>query len=156
MDFDRAWKSIAAGLCGSAAHSALMALKSWARILPGFEPYDDLQTLLTGFFGSSVHPVVPWVLSYFNGAVVLSFLFSHSYRRLPGNTTVTKGIVFGVAIWIAMGLTFFPMIGKGLFAIHAGFGIKPTLFTLIMVLTYSVTLSIVYSIFNSPKGNSPP
>jgi Na+/proline symporter len=155
MDFDHVWKSIAAGLCGSAAHSALMALKSWARILPSFQPYDDLQAVLTALVGSSVHPAVPWLLSYFNGSVVLGFLFGHFYRRLPGDTGVMKGMVFGFAVWIVMSLTFFPAIGKGLFAAQAGLGIAPAFFTLFMVLTYSVTLGIAYSVLTSQtRGRS--
>ncbi|MGB8575060.1 MAG: DUF6789 family protein [Pseudolabrys sp.] len=149
MDFDHIWKSIAAGLCGSAAHSGLMALKSWLRILPTFQPYDNLQMLLTALVGNSVHPMVPWVLSFFNGSVVLGFLFGHFYQKLPGRTGVMKGVLFGFAVWIAMSLTFFPAIGKGLFAAQAGLGIAPTLFTLAMVLTYSVTLGVAYSLFTS-------
>lgn len=156
MDFPRVWKSIAAGLCGSAAHTGLMALKSWARILPGFEPYSDLQALLTSLVGSSVHPVIPWVLSYFNGSVVLGFLFGQSYSRLPGRTPLIKGIVFGVGIWVVMGVTFFPVIGQGLFAMGAGLGLKPTFFSLLMVLTYSITLSAAYSVFRSPTRTSVP
>ena len=154
MDFSRVWKSIAAGLCGSAAHTGLMALKSWARILPSFEPYSDLQALLASLVGSSVHPAIPWVLSYFNGSVVLGFLFGQFYSRLPGRTALAKGTVFGLAIWIVMGLTFFPAIGKGPFAMDAGLGLKPTIFSLLMVLTYSITLSTVYSVFGLPKRPS--
>ena len=156
MDFSRVWKSIAAGLCGSAAHTGLMALKSWARILPGFEPYSDLQALLTSLVGSSIHPVIPWVLSYFNGSVVLGFLFGQLYSRLPGRTPLAKGTVFGLAIWTVMGLMFFPIIGKGLFAMGAGLGLKPTVFSLLMVLTYSITLSTAYSVFKSPTQASAP
>ena len=154
MDFDRVWKSIAAGLCGSVAHSGLMTLKSWAHIMPSFQPYHDLQTLLTTLAGNSVHPIVPWALSFFNGSVVLGFLFGLSYRRLPGRTGAAKGMIFGLAVWAVMGLTFFPAIGKGLFATQAGLGVAPTFFTLVMVLTYSVTLGVAYSLFQ-PKARSP-
>jgi len=153
MDLDRIWKSIAAGLCGSVAHSGLMALKSWMRILPSFQPYHDLQALLAGVVGNSVHPVVPWALSFFNGAIVLGFLFGRFYRRLPGRSGAAKGIMFGFAMWIVMGLIFFPAIGKGLFATEAGLGIAPTFFTLVMVLTYSVTLGVAYSLLQ-PKERS--
>jgi hypothetical protein len=156
MDFDRTWKSIAAGLCGSAAHTALMAFKSWAQILPSFRPYDDLQALLTTVIGSSVNPVIPWALSYFNGSVVLGFLFGRSYQVLPGDTGVIKGLVFGFGVWLAMGLIFFPAIGKGWFATQTELGIAPTFFTLVMVLTYSVTLGVAYSTFTSQtRGQSP-
>lgn len=155
MDFDRTWKSIAAGLCGSAAHTALMAFKSWARILPSFQPYNDLQALLAAVIGNSVNPVIPWALSYFNGAIVLGFLFGRSYQVLPGRTGVLKGLVFGFGVWVAMGLVFFPAIGKGWFAAQTGLGYAPTIFTLIMVLTYSVTLGVAYSVFTSQtRGRS--
>jgi len=153
MDFDRVWKSIVAGLCGSAAHSGLMAFKSWAHILPSFQPYHDLQALLANFVGNSVHPAVPWAMSFFNGAIVLGFLFGQFYRRLPGHNGAVKGMIFGLAVWLAMGLTFFPAIGKGLFATEAGLGIAPTFFTLVMVLTYSVTLGVAYSLLQ-PKARS--
>ena len=96
------------------------------------------------------------MLSYFNGSVVLGFLFGQSYSRLPGRTPLAKGTVFGLAIWAVMGLTFFPAIGKGPFAMAAGLGLKPTVFSLLMVLTYSITLSTVYSVFGLPKRTSAP
>ena len=133
-----------------------MALKSWARILPSFRPYDDLQALLTTLIGNSVDPVIPWALSYFNGSVVLGFLFGRSYQSLPGRTGVMKGLVFGFAVWIMMGLIFFPAIGKGWFAAQTGLGAAPTFFTLVMVLTYSVTLGVAYSVFTSQtRGRTP-
>jgi len=154
MDFERVWKSIAAGLCGSVAHSGLMAFKSWAHILPSFQPYHDLQALLTGLVGNSVHPVVPWAMSFFNGAIVLGFLFGQFYRRMPGRRGATKGIIFGLVVWIVMGLTFFPAIGKGLFATATGLSVAPTFFTLVMVLTYSVTLGVAYSLLQPKARNT--
>ena len=151
MDLARIWKPIAAGLCGSAAHTGLMTLKSWAHLLPSFQPYNDLQNILTSLAGGSVHPWVPWALSFFNGSVVLGFLFGQAYRWLPGHSGAVKGASFGLVVWFAMGLIFFPLLGKGLFASHTGLGFAPTLFTLAMVLTYSVTLGIAYSVFNPER-----
>src|SRR5665647_1840264 len=104
MDLARIWKPIAAGLCGSAAHTGLMTLKTWAHLLPSFQPYNDIQNMLSALVGSSVHPWVPWALSYFNGSVVLGFVFGYAYRWLPGASGAIKGAVFGLAVWIAMGL----------------------------------------------------
>ncbi len=153
MRIDRIWKPIAAGLCGSAAHTALMTFKSWANLLPSFQPYNDLQALLIRLTGGAVYPWVPWALSYFNGAVVLGFLFGRIYRWLPGGGAI-KGATFGLGVWIAMGLVFFPAIGKGLFAAQTRLGLVPTLFTLVMVLTYSVTLGIAYSLLDPPRRAS--
>jgi Na+/proline symporter len=155
MGINRIWKSIAAGLCGSAAHSCLMILKSWAGLLPSFQPYEDLQQALSDLVGSSVHPLVLLALSYFNGAVVLGFLFGRTYWLLPGRSGAMKGIIFGLLGWIVMGILFFPLLNKGLFATRAGLGIIPGLFSLVMVLTYSITLGIAYSILNPKRFTEP-
>jgi len=151
MDANKIWKSLAAGFCGSAAHSCLMLLKSWAGVLPSFQPYEDLQRTLSNLIGSSVHPVIPWALSFLNGAVVLGFLFGRTYQLLPGRGGAAKGCVFGLLSWAVMGLLFFPLLGLGLFATQAGLGIQPALFSLLMLLAYSIVTGIAYSALN-PKG----
>jgi Na+/proline symporter len=152
VDLNRIWKPIAAGLCGSAAHHALMTFKSWANLLPSFRPYDDLQNVLASVAGESIAPWLPWALSYFNGSVVLGFLFGRVYQRLPGRNGAAKGAAFGLAVWLAMGLLFFPLLGKGLFATQTTLGLVPTVFTLLMVLTYSVTLGIAYSLLDPKRS----
>jgi hypothetical protein len=148
MCANRIWRSLAAGLCGSAAHSGLMFLKSWMGWLPSFHPYEDLQQMLGHLVGGSVHPLVPWALSFLNGAVVLGILFGRTYRLLPGRSGAAKGFVFGVLGWIAMGVLFFPMLHQGLFATKAGLGVRPALFSLVMLLTYSIIMGIAYSALN--------
>lgn len=147
MDLKRIRNAVAAGLCGSLAHTGLMAFKAWAGLLPSFAPYDDLQAALTRLLGSSVPPLAVWALSYFNGSVVLSFLFGRVNRYLPARTGAGKGAVFGIAIWVLMGLVFFPAIGKGLFAAQTPLGLAPALFSFAMVLAYSLTLGITYALF---------
>ena len=140
----RAIRAVIAGLCGTVAHSTLMYVKSATGLLPGFQPYDDLQRLLQTLSGLSIAPWLPWALSFFNGAVLLGFLFGRLYRHLPGQAGAIKGIVFGGLSWLAMGLLVFPMLGEGLFASGLGLGIAPALFSLLMLLTYSVTLGAAY------------
>jgi hypothetical protein len=142
------WKSLAAGLCGSAAHSGLMFLKSRMGWLPAFHPYEDLQQALSELVGSSVPPAIPWALSFLNGAVALGMLFGRTYRLLPGRSGAAKGFVFGVLGWIAMGVLFFPMLGRGLFATRTGLGVLPAFFSLAMLLTYSMIMGIAYSALN--------
>lgn len=113
--------------------------------LPSFQPYHELQAALSQLFGRSVHPAVPWALSFLNGSVLLGFLFGRAYRWLPGECGAAKGLVFGVLGWMLMGLVFFPLLGRGVFATGAGLGLQPALFSLLMVLSYSVILGLVYS-----------
>ncbi len=123
-----------------------MILKSRAGLLPSFQPYDDLQRLLGDLVGGSVGPAAPWILSFANGSLVLGFLFGRTYRLLPGRSGAVKGLVFGLIGWILMGLVFFPLLGRGLFATQAGLGLLPAAFSLVMVLTYSIIMGIAYSI----------
>jgi len=146
---NRIWKAVVAGLCGSIAHSLLMYFKSWVGLLPSFQPYESFQTMLSHVTGTAIHPVVPWLLSFLNGSTFVSLAFGHLYRWLPGNIGAIKGMAYGVLGWTTMGLVFFPMIGLGLFGVQAGLGISPALFSLAMLLTYSVILGIVYDALNS-------
>ena len=141
---DRIWKPIVAGLCGSIAHSLLMYFKSRGGLLPSFQPYQNLQATLSHLVGTAVDPMVPWALSFLNGSTLVGFIFGYSYQWLPGTNGVTKGAVYGMLGWSIMGLAFFPIIGLGFFALNAELGISPALFSLAMLLTYSVVMGAVY------------
>ncbi|QOZ44231.1 hypothetical protein XH89_12580 [Bradyrhizobium sp. CCBAU 53340] len=148
----KVWKSIAAGLCGNAAHSAVMFLKRWMGWLPTFHPYRDLQHGLSDWLGGTVHPTVPWVMSFVNGTLVLGILFRSTYHLLPGHNAVVKGFVFGIIGWIAMGLLYFPILGRGPFAARLELGVLPAAFSLAMVLAYSVFMGIAFSVLHSEPG----
>jgi hypothetical protein len=143
---DRRWvsKTLIAGLCGMIAHWLLMYFKSRSGLLPTFNPYAILQANLARITGESVNPIVPWALSFLNGFVVISFVFKRLYRWLPGGNGAVKGLVFGFLGWGMMGLMFFPLLGLGFFALDAGLGIAPALFSMLMIQTYSVVMGTVY------------
>jgi hypothetical protein len=150
----RTWKSAAAGLFGTAAHASLMFLKSRTGLLPLFQPYQSLQNALSHWVGYTVHPIVPWLLSFLSGTTIIGFCFGRTYRLLPGKNGAIKGLVFGLFGWAMMGLLYYPLLGLGLFAIQIGLGIAPALFSLAMVLTYSVTTGVAYGALNSCHANS--
>lgn len=143
------WKSAVAGLCGSITHSLLMYFKFRNGLLPTFQPYGSLQMALSGWIGRDVHPLVPWVLSFLNGSTVVGSVFGLSYRWLPGDNGATKGLIYGAFGWVVMGLLFYPLLGLGIFATQLGLGVWPALFSLAMLLTYSVVMGVVYDALNS-------
>jgi len=126
-----------------------MYLKFRLGVLPAFQPYESLQLALGRLTGGSVHPVVPWMLSLLNGSTITGFSFGRLYRQLPGRTGAIKGLIFGAWCWALMGLVFFPLLGLGLFATGIGLGAWPALFSLAMLLTYSVVMGVVYDELNS-------
>jgi len=141
-----------AGLCGSITHTLLMVGKSEFGILESFQPYQSLQTALGYWTGEYVHPLVPWLLSYLNGSTAAGFAFANLYRHLPGSSGLMKGVVAGLLGWLAMDLIFFPLLGLGPFAMRLGLGPWPALFSLEMMLAYSVVMSIVYSMIDAEFG----
>lgn len=143
------WKAAIAGFCGSVAHTLLMYMKSRIGLVPTFQPYQSFQAALSHMIGGEVHPLVPWALSFLNGATILGFTFSRLYGHLPGRSGTAKGLGFGVAGWLAMGLVFFPLIGLGPFAGNLGLGVQPALFSLAMILAYSLVLGAVYGALNA-------
>jgi hypothetical protein len=145
------WKAAIAGFCGSAAHTLLMYLKSRFGLLPAFQPYESLQAALARLTGGNVDPLIPWALSFLNGSTLLGFCFGRFYPSLPGGSGAAKGVAFGILGWAAMGLIFFPLLGLGLFATRLDLGLQPALFSLAMLLTYSVVLGIVYAALNSGR-----
>jgi hypothetical protein len=145
------WKAAIAGFCGSAVHTLLMYLKSRTGLLPTFQPYENLQAAFGHLTGKEVHPFVPWAMSFLNGSTLLGFCFGWLYAWLPGNSGAAKGMAFGIFGWAAMGLVFFPLVGLGPFASGLGQGIWPALFSLAMILAYSVVLGIVYAALNSRR-----
>lgn len=144
-----AFKAAIAGLCGSATHSLLMYSKSRMGMLPTFQPYHELQLALSEMLGKDVHAAVPWILSYLNGATVTGMIFGRSYRALPGSNGAVKGLFFGTLGWLVMGLVFFPLLGLGPFATGIGLGIRPALFSLAMLLVYSVVMGVVYAMLEN-------
>ncbi len=138
------WKSVIAGLSGMIVHSVLMYLKSRTGLLPSFHPYQSFQATLSYWVGENVPAIVPWALSFLNGMTIMGFLFARMNKLLPGRTGAAKGLTFGVIGWLLMGLIFFPAIGLGPFAMRVGAGIGPALWSLAMLLTYSIVLGTVY------------
>jgi hypothetical protein len=140
--------SIIAGLCGTVVHSLLLLVHSKTGPLPEFQPNEDIQRSLSWLTGMDVHPAVAWLLLFVNGAVIWGFIFGQVYRFLPGNRPWQKGVFFGVCAWLLMGIVFFPLVDRGLFASGLGLGIAPAILMLVMFLAYSMTMSLVYHLLN--------
>ncbi len=138
------WKVAIAGLCGSITHTGLMYAKSRLGILDTFQPYQSLRLALGHLTGQHVHPIVPWLISYLNSSTAAGFIFARLYWHLPGSNGLVKGFTSGVLGWLVMDLIFFPLLGLGPFAVQVGLGFGPALFSLWMMLTYSVVMGVVY------------
>jgi uncharacterized protein DUF6789 len=144
--------SFLAGTGATLVHAALMALKHRAGILPAFEPYDDLQRLLSSVAGGSLEPPWSWLLPYVNGALVLGFVFGRLFPYLAGRGALAKGAAFGFAAWFLMSLGFFPLAGRGVFAWKLGLGAWPAALALAMLMLYAIVMSLLYARLTNQRG----
>jgi hypothetical protein len=137
--------SLLAGFGATTVHIALMAIKHRAGILPTFEPYDDLQRLLSSLTNLSFDSPLSWLLPYVNGALILGFVFGKLFAYLPGRTPIAKAAAFGLVAWLIMGLGLLPLAGRGIFARELGLGVLPALLMLAMLMTYAIVMSLLYA-----------
>lgn len=121
-----------------------MTGRHWLGILPGFEPYNDLQLTLARTIGTAMPQSLLWILTLINGALIWSAIFSWAYDLIPGRTAIAKGIVVAVFAWLVVGVLIFPLVGLGAFARNAGMGAWPAILMLAMLGAYCLTLSGVY------------
>jgi hypothetical protein len=142
--------SLLAGFGATSVHIALMAIKHRFGILPDFEPYEDLQRLLSSVTSLSFEAPLSWLLPLINGALVLGSVFGRLFIYLPGRTAVAKGAAFGLAAWLAMGLALFPLAGRGIFATGLGLGVLPAALMLAMLMMYAIVMSLLYAGLTTP------
>jgi hypothetical protein len=140
--------SLLAGFGATSVHVALMAIKHRFGILPNFEPYEDLQRLLSSITSLSFEAPLSWLLPLINGALILGFVFGRLFIHLPGRTALAKGAAFGLAAWLALGLGLLPLAGRGVFALELGLG--PAALMLAMLMMYSIVMSLLYAWLTTP------
>lgn len=133
-----------AGVVSSALQSALMSGRHALGILRGFEPAAVLQKELAQSVGWLLPEGWGWGLSLLTGALIWSAIFSWAYEVIPGQTPLTKGFAVGLFAWLVTGCVIFPLMGLGVFAQAVGLGVQPAVLMLVMLMSYCLTLSLVY------------
>jgi hypothetical protein len=123
MNLSRIRNSVIAGLCGTVVHSLLGLVHAKTGPLPEFQPNEDLRRGLAQLLRTDIHPGIAWLIFFVNGALIWGFVFGQIYRFLPGHGPLQKGIFFGICAWAIMGFLFFPIVGRGIFAVGLGSGL---------------------------------
>jgi hypothetical protein len=149
--------SLAAGFGATTVHIVLMTIKHRAGVLPEFEPYDDLQRLLSSVTSLSLDAPFSWLLPFINGALILGFVFGRLFVHLPGRSAIAKGAAFGFAAWLLMGFGLMPLAGRGVFALGLGLGGLPAALMFAMLMLYAVVMSLLYAwLTAAPRTNPTP
>jgi hypothetical protein len=81
---------------------ALMTIKHRAGVLPGFEPYNDPQRLLSSMTALTLDAPLSWLTPFINGALILDFVFGRLFAHLPCRSALAKGGVLPPPPMLAM------------------------------------------------------
>ncbi len=123
----------AGGLLGTPAMTALMYL-----LAPVFGVNTDIVAMLGEVLGGWRMGMLVHIL---NGAVIFPAAFVFLlYRFLPGSP-ITRGITFGVLLWLTSQVLVMPIMGAGFFSLHIG-GVKAAAASLLGHLVYGGLLGL--------------
>lgn len=126
-----------AGFVATAVLSAIMVMKAMMGLMPSL----DVIAMLSAMMGAPA--IVGWLAHFMIGTLAWGGGFALLYRQIPGGTPVVKGVVFGVAAWLAMMIMVMPMAGAGLFGLEMG--IVAPLMTLMLHMIFGAVLGAVFA-----------
>ena len=133
------YKGVIAGFIATIALSVLMVLKG---MMPQMNAIKMLTAMAHGMMGTPLIPIVGWLLHFMIGSLLWGTLFSVLFERLPSQTAIFKGLIFGTAAWVLMMILVMPMAGAGMFGLHLGLGAP--IATLVLHWVYGAVLGAVY------------
>lgn len=140
----RLGNGILAGFAATIVLSIFMMMKQ----MMGMMPQMDVIAMLTKMSGAST-PLMGWVMHFMIGSIVWGGLFALLHDRIPGGSTIVRGIVFGIGAWLMMMVVVMPMAGAGLFGMN--FGMAAPVMTLLLHIIFGATLGAVYGWRAAPK-----
>lgn len=129
---------IASGLVGTIAAGGMLLMNNALHKIPELHVARTLAALL----GSPDRPLVGWVAFLVLGIVVFGVLFALAAPRIPVQSYLVKGLLFGIASWLLMMVVMMPLAGAGLFGIARGTMLAPA--ALVLNLVYWVVVSQIY------------
>jgi len=105
--------AIAGGLIGTPAMTGL----TYVMLAPIMGARMDTVEMLAETFGGWRMGMLAHIL---NGAIVLPLAFVFLFYRLLPGPPATKGVSFGVVLWLVSQMIVMPIMGAGLFSAHVG------------------------------------
>jgi len=125
-----------AGFIATAVLSVMMVAKSMMGVMSEL----DVVAMLSMMMGAPL--IVGWLAHFMIGTLAWGGGFAVLYNAIPGGSAIVKGIVFGVAAWLAMMIMVMPMAGAGLFGMN--FGVMAPMMTLVLHIIFGAVLGGVY------------
>ena len=135
-----AFCGMAAGFLATAVLSGAMSVMVPAGLAP------DIIGLISGMLMSGRD--TGWMVHFLVGTVAWGGFFAILQPFLPSRSTVLRGMMFGVAAWLAMMLIMMPMADAGYFGLALGWTTPFT--TLLLHLIFGTVLGLACMLLPMP------
>ncbi|TLF50389.1 hypothetical protein FEI13_09435 [Halomonas urmiana] len=138
----RLLRGVMAGFTATLVISLIMVLRLAAGIIPWYNPIEVMNLAAQDVLGTPDSRMLAWGIHFAVGTLIWGLLFALLVPYLPGRTPTRRGLEFGVASWLVVMLTVFPLAGSGLFGL--GLGLVAPLSMLIAHLIFGAVIGAVY------------
>ncbi|MBE0509850.1 MAG: DUF2938 family protein [Chromatiales bacterium] len=128
-----------AGLAATVVLSVLMVVKGMMGLMPDV---DVIQMLAKQMSSGTA---MGWVAHFMIGVVGYGIVYARLFSKLPFGGHALRGLVLGVAGWLAMMLMLMPMMGAGLFGLQMPSGMMAPVATLMLHAIFGVVLGLVFA-----------
>jgi len=135
-----------ASFVGTVVLSVIMVMKQIAGMVPQMNPIADLAGVAHQLLGLPAAALIGWLLHFGVGIVVWGTLFVVLHQKIPGSN-LTKGILFGIGVWVLMMVIFQPLAGQGLFGLNGG--VVVPMMTFVLHLIYGTVLGFVFGMLSA-------
>lgn len=138
----RLLRGVMAGFTATLVISLILVLRLAAGIIPWYDPIEVMNLAAQDLFGTPDSRMLAWGIHFVVGTLIWGLLFALLVPYLPGRTPTRRGLEFGVASWLVVMVTVFPLAGSGLFGL--GLGVVAPLSMLIAHLIFGAVIGAVY------------
>jgi len=132
------FKGITAGLIATLAVTAVLAVNAVTSLFPSL----NLIALVNVTLHAPPHALAGWIVHGTAAAAAGGSVYAWLEPRLDADHPVKRGILFGVATWLASMLLFMPAAGAGVFGLRIG--VHLPIATLLLHLGYGALLGWLY------------
>lgn len=136
-------RGMLAGFVATFVISMILILRLSAGVMPWYHPIEIMNLAAQDLLGTPDSLWVGWVIHYAVGTVIWGLLFALLVPYLPGRTETRRGLEFGVATWLVVMVTVFPLAGSGLFGL--GFGLVAPLSTLLAHVVFGAVIGATHA-----------
>ena len=128
------------GLTGGFAGTVILSVLMIAKGMMGIMPQLDVIAMLAAMMG--LPAAIAWAAHFMIGTAAWGGGFALLNNLIPGNSSLVKGVAFGVGAWLLMMVMVMPMAGAGLFGLSLG--IMAPMMTLVLHVVFGAVLGKVY------------